>query len=798
MRSNQFNMFRSLVRIALRNIFRDLSYSIINVLGLTIGITGSLLLILYVFDELSYDRYNDHAYRIYRISSRITETDDAFNWAVTQMPLAAQLKTDYPEVEESTRLIQSGRHLFDRGESEFFEEEVSYADSNIFRVFSYKFIEGDPRTALTEPNSIVLTRSFSKRYFGSESPLGKTIDREDNQTYNVTGLIEDVPSNSNYRFSALISACSLPKDFGGWGSFHMYTYVLLQEGFDYKTFEAKLPMMYKNHMAEIFERMGIKIVYEVLPILRIHLHSDFEGEPVPVGNISYVHIFIAIIFLMLLIASINYMNLATARSTRRAREIGIRKVSGSSRVALMRQFLTESVILAIIALIISLGLCFLLLPMFNNISGKEIDLLYLTKPGILLSIIGMVVFTGLVGGSYPAFFLSSFKPTNILKGVSQVSGSNLSVRKILVVLQFTLSTAMVISTWIVYDQLNYLKNKDVGFKKDNVVILQLTTEEMSRKLPVFKSNLLSNPHIISVGSANTRIGYGSGKIIFRVETPEGMVERGINFFEADQDFIKTVGIKLIAGRDFSIDRPEDTARAVIINETLAKRLNWDDPLGKKVQFERDTVGYAEVVGLIADYFQFGLYNQMESIMLVYYPTNYVVFIKVSGEDLPGTIKFIEEQWKALYPGFPFNHSFLDESFNEQFKADEKRGIIFTFFSVLTVLIACLGLFGLASFVAEMKTKEIGIRKVHGADVNSIVSLMLRSFMVLIIISIIIACIASYFFAKDWLESFVYRTDIRWISFVSAAALTLVITIITVSLHTWRASAVNPAESLRYE
>ena len=571
-------MFRSLIKIALRNIFRDLSYSIINVLGLTIGITGSLLLILYVFDELSYDRYHENANRIYRISSRITEPDDAFNWSVTQMPLAAQLKTDYPEVKESARFIQSGRHLYRKDANEFFEEEVSYADSNIFRIFTIKFIEGDPQTALTGPNSIVLTRSFSERYFGSASPVGKTIDREDNQSYNVTGLIEDVPRNSNYRFSALISANSLPKEYGGWGAFHIYTYVLLQEGFDYKMFEAKLPEMYKNHMAEIFERMGINIVYEVLPITKIHLHSDFEGEPVPAGNISYVHIFIAIIFLMLLIASINYMNLATARSTRRSKEIGIRKAAGSSRVALINQFLTESVILAVLALIISLILCYILLPMFNNISGKEIDFLYLLRPGILISIIGMVLFTGLIGGSYPAFFLSSFRPTNVLKGVIQVGGSNLSVRKILVILQFTLSTAMVISTWIVYDQLNYLKNKELGFDKNNVVMLQLTTEEMSRQLPVFKNNLLTNPHIISVGSANTRIGFGSGKTIFKMESPEGMVERGINNFQADHDFIKTAGIKLIAGRDFSVDRPEDTIRAVIINETLAKRLNWDDPI----------------------------------------------------------------------------------------------------------------------------------------------------------------------------------------------------------------------------
>ncbi len=784
--------------IAIRNIFRDLSYSVINVLGLTIGITGSLLLIFYVFDELSFDRFHENADRIYRISSHITETDDAFDWAVTQVPLAPQLKTDYPEVEESVRLIQSGRHLYKNGELEFFEEEVSYADSNIFNVFTYPFLEGDPATALTEPNSIVLTKSFAQRYFGSESPIGKTLDREDENTYNVTGLIDDISENTNYEFSALISRNSLPEEYGSWGSFHMYTYVLLQEGFDHKVFEAKLPELYTNHMAEIFERMGIKIEYAVLPITDIHLHSDFEGEPVPVGNISYVYIFIAIIALMLLIASINYMNLATARSTKRSREIGIRKVAGSSRVALIRQFLIESIILALIALIISLILCYLLLPAFNNISGKEIGFAYLGKTEILISILGIVLFTGLIGGSYPAFYLSSFRPTYIMKGTRQAGRSQLSIRKILVILQFTLSTAMVISTWIVYDQLTYLKNKDLGFDKDNVVVLQLTTQEMSRMLPVFKNNLLENPQILNVGSANTRIGFGSGKTIFRVETNEGMVERGINNFRADHDFIDAVGIKLIEGRDFSEDRPADTLLGVIVNETLANRLNWEDPVGKKVQFGGDSINFAEVVGLIGDYYQFGLYNAMESIMFLYYPYNYVVFVRVSGEGLTGTLDFIETQWNELYPGFPFDYSFLDESFNEQFEADEKRGVIFTFFSILTVLIACLGLFGLASFVAEQRTKEIGIRKVHGADANSIVSLLLKSFMVLILISIVAASAVSYFFAKDWLESFVHRTDIKWISFVLAAVVTIVITIITVGLHTLKASNINPADSLRYE
>ena len=791
-------MFRSLIRIAVRNIFRDLSYSIINILGLTIGITGSLFLLLYVYDELSYDKYNEYADRIFRISSRITEPDDAFNWAVTQMPLAPQLKADYPEVEESVRLIQSGRHLYRHGENEFFEEEVSYADSNIFRVFSFPLIEGNPATALTQPNSIVLTRSFANRYFQDADPIGQTLEREDGVSFRITGVTEDVPGNSNYNFSALISRNSLPEDYGSWGAFHIYTYILLQEGYDYREFEAKLPQLYTNHMAEIFEEMGISIVYDVLPVTRIHLHSDFQGEQVAVGNISYVYIFIAIIALMLLIASINYMNLATARSTRRSREIAIRKVSGSTKAALIMQFLTESLVLALLALVISLVLCYVLLPVFNEISGKAIGPEYLGNGKILWSIAGIVLFTGLLGGSYPAFHLSSFNPGTIMKGTRQEGRSRFSIRQLLVILQFTLSTAMVISTWIVYDQLTFLKNKDLGFEKDNTVVLNLTTREMVRKLPVFRNMLLENPKVSHVGSSDNSIGFGTRKSIMNVETSDGMVERGINNLTVDHDFINALGIRLIEGRDFSEDYPDDTLMSVIVNQTLAKRLNWDDPIGKKVSFTGDSTQTASVVGLIGDYFQFGLYNAMESVMLLYYPWNRVVFVKVNGADVAGTLDFIREQWNALYSGFPFEYSFLDENFNRQFEADERRGTLFTFFSVMTVLVACLGLFGLASYVTERRTREIGIRKVFGAGSDSIVRLLLSNFMTLILISILLSTVVSYLFARNWLESFVYQTDIKWTSFVLSALLTIMVTVATVSLHTLRTSNSNPADTLRYE
>jgi putative ABC transport system permease protein len=379
-----------------------------------------------------------------------------------------------------------------------------------------------------------------------------------------------------------------------------------------------------------------------------------------------------------------------------------------------------------------------------------------------------------------------------------IGRSNLNIRKILVIAQFTLSTVLVISTWIVYDQLNYLKNKDLGFEKENVINLYMTTEDMLEKIPVLKQMLKANPDIITVGTANTRIGQGSGKTIMRVETPDGMIERGINNFRVDHDFIDAVSIRVIDGRGFSEKFPGDTVTGVIINQTLAKRLNWEDPIGKKVNLPGDTSTIATVVGLIADYHQFGMYNVMEDQLFLYYPRCYGVFVRVSGRNMSSTLDYIEQQWQELFPEFPFEYSFLDDNFSEQFEADEKRGVVYTFFSILTVLIACLGLFGLSSFISELKTKEVGIRKVHGSSVQGIVSIMLKSYLVLIAISVVLAALVSWYFANDWLEGFVYRTRVNWLSFVLAGLLTLLITVITVSYHTIRSANVNPAESLRDE
>ncbi len=793
-------MLRNLFIVAIRVLRKDLFYSFFNIIGLTVGITSSIFLLMYVMDELSYDRYHKNADRIFRVGSHITEPDDEFNWAVAQIPFAPQVKEDYPEVEDYVRFIDAGRLLFKQDETFFYEDDVYYVDSTVFNIFSYKFLSGNPETALLEPNSIVLTSSFANRYFGKTDPLGKTIETSGN-LYTITGLLEDVPQNSHIKFSALISRNTLPPKIGSWGNFGVFTYLLLPERYDYKELEQKLPEMYDKYMAGIFKKIGINIQYVLLPITQIHLHSIFEGEPEPVGNAAYIYIFGIVALFMLIIAGINYMNLATARATRRSREVGLRKVIGSGRELLIFQFLVESLILTLISVLFSLVLVSLVLPYFNQISGKSLDFSSLLEPKFILSLLGVLLFLGIGGGSYPAFYLSRFNPVKVLKGETAMSYKKFSFRKILVVIQFSVSLIMIISTWVVYSQVDFLKNKDVGFDKTNIVRLNLSTDDMIRQSDVLKEALLTNPGIINVGSTDTPIGEGSGKIIFRMETPEGMDERGVNFGVCDDTFIETLGITILQGRGFSREMMADTATGVIINETLAKRMNWKDPIGKKVQVgssRNNNSPVARVVGLMKDFNQTGLYNEVESYLLLFRLNNEVMYVKLDDKDVQGTLSYIEQKWKELFPDKPFKYTFLEDDFNNQFEQDRKRGLILAIFSFLTIVIAGLGLFGLSSFTVESRTKEIGVRKVLGAGTGEITLMIVREFILLILISMIIAFPVAFYLMKNWLQDYTYRTVLSpWIFIFSGLGI-LLLALLIVSMHTLRAGNSNPVDSIRQE
>ena len=789
-------MFKNLLKIAVRHIRKHLGYSLLNILGLTLGISSALFLIIYVSDEISYDRYHENADRIYRVSSKITETDDQFTWNVAQIPFGPQVVQDYPEVQSFVRFINMPRALYKYEDKEFVEENFYYVDSTLFDIFSYKILRGEVRSAIKDPGKIVLTETAAARYFGDDDPVGKTLTTGDN-TFEVTGVIGDVPFNSHFRFDAVAARNNLPKQIGSWGNFGVFTYLLLPHEVDVEAFETKMQGMYDAHMKTIFGPLEINIEYIMEPITRIHLYSTNSGEPEPTGSITYVYIFGLVALFLVLIAAMNYMNLATARSSGRAREVGMRKVAGSRRAPLVAQFLSESLILTIISLIISVILLLVLLPKFNLLAGKSFDVSILYSPVVIISAIGVILIAGIIGGSYPAFFLSRFSPVTVLKGeITQGSAGSL-FRKILVIIQFTVSVVMIICTLVVFRQLNYLKTMDQGFNQENVLTLQLN-RGMVNKYPVLKQILLENDNIKYVTSTNTSLGEGSAKVIFNVETDQGMAQRGVNFAVVDHDFIDALGIKMVEGRDFQLDMPSDTLLAVVVNETFANRMGWREPIGKKVDVGDENTLRASVIGMMADYHQTGMYNEIESLMLLYRELGNVIYVKLSGNNIEQTISFIETKWKEVFPDQPFSYTFLKERFNRQFEADEKRGLIFTLFTILAILIACLGLFGLASYMVEQRTREIGIRKVFGANEGVIIRLISKDFLILVTISIIIAVPVAYYFMSNWLQNYVYRTKIGVLLLILAALLTVVITFITISYKAYQAAIMNPASSIRTE
>jgi putative ABC transport system permease protein len=789
-------MLKNLLKIAIRHIRKHPVYSILNIIGLTLGISSALFLIIYVSDEISYDRYHENADRIYRVSSKITETDDEFTWNVAQIPMGPQVVQDYPEVQSYVRFINMPRSLYKYEDKEYIEEDFYYADSTLFDVFTYKVLKGEVRQAVKDPGKIALTETAAARYFGSADPIGKTLSAG-TTTFEVTGVIEDVPTNSHFRFDAVAARNNLPKQLGTWGNFGVFTYLLFPQNLDVEAFETKIQGMYDAHMKTIFEPLKIKIEYILEPITKIHLYSTNPGEPEPTGSITYVIIFGIVALFLILIAAMNYMNLATARSASRAREVGLRKVVGSRRGPLVAQFLSESVMLTLISLLISIVLFIILLPKFNLLAGKSFNLATLYSPVVIAALLGIILVAGILGGSYPAFFLSRFSPLTVLKGeITQGSAGSL-FRKILVVIQFTISVAMIICTLVVFRQLKYLKTMDQGFDQENILTLQLN-QGMVRKYPVLKLSLMENDDIKYVTSTNTQIGEGSGKVIFSMETDQGMAQRGINFAVVDHDFVDALGIKMVTGRDFQLDMPSDTLASVVVNETLANRMGWSDAIGKKVQLGDGAQINARVIGVMKDYHQTGMYNEIESLMLVYRERNNIIYIKLSGNNTEQTMSFIENKWKEVFPDQPFTYTYLSERFNNQFEADEKRGLIFTMFTILAILIACLGLFGLASYMVEQRTREIGIRKVFGADEGVIVRLISRDFIILVSISIIIAVPVAYYFMSNWLENYVYRTNIGVSILAVAALITVLLTFITISFKAYQASVLNPASSIRTE
>jgi len=791
-------MLKSYLMVSIRHLMRQPTYAALNILGLTTGIVSSLLIILYLSQELSYDKHHAKADRVYRISSDITEPDNAFRWSVTQLPLGRTVKSEFEEVEQYVRFIGNGRTKFIKDDINYFEEDVYLVDSTVFDVFSFNLLSGNPQTALQNPSSMVISQTMAKKIFGNENPVGQIL-KTDRNSFEITGVYEDLPKTSHIIPNAMMSASTSDRNNSqSWGGFGIYTYVLLREGVDPKVVEAKLNDIIDKYVAVIFDQFDIKIKYEMIGIKDIHLYSTFQGEPEALGNIKYIYIVAAVAVFLIVIASINYMNLSTARSMRRALEVGIRKVMGAQRGMLIGQFITESVVLTVVSLLFSLIILAVAVPIFNGALGTSLSMADILHPQLILVVVGILIVTGFVSGSYPAFYLSGFKPAAVLKGKGASRAGNKWLRRILVGIQFSISIFMLIGTFIIYDQMQYLRSKDLGFDKENVVRVLLGNQQSREKYPVFKNALKQNPNIVSVASASTAPGDGYGKNVMNVETNEGVMEDyGIDSYVVDYDYFPTLGVPFEKGRNISSEYPSDTATAVMVNEAMVARMGWDEPIGKKFQFDQDSTVFHRVVGVVKDFHQRSLYNPIEALMFIPSLNNSNVLIKTSG-DVKAALSAIEASWNEVYPGIPFEATFLDEEFMEQYETDQLRGKLFLGFSLMMIFIACLGLLGLASFMAEQRTKEVSIRKVLGANTGGLVTLLVKDFVWLVLVGALPAFVLGYYFMNDWLQSFEYHVDINLLLFLVVLLIILIISVVTTGYHALKAANANPASNLKYE
>ena len=796
-----WNIFKN----AIRSLVKDIKYTGINVLGLTIGITCSLFLLIYILHEISYDKYHTNASNIYRIISHIQAPENITTWPVTQTPLAPELKENHPEIKNAVRFFSTDPAIYKNADRQFSENRIFRADSTVFEMFNYEFKAGNRTTALDHPFSIVLTEALAKKYFDEiTSALDQTLQNQDGEVYKVTGVIADVPLNSHFLFDALVSTGSDERTQGSWGGFGAYTYIQLPENYNVSQLDPILERIIKQRVNPVFDQYDLKLSYDLQKITDIHLHSKIQHEAEAGGDISYIYIFGAVAIFMLVIASINYINLATARSLTRTKEVGIRKVLGSNRVQLIIQFIAESLTITVIALVISLMAVYTLLQEFNTLANKQFNFSHIFQPAVLFAILAIVVFVGVVGGSYPAFYLSAFSPVNVLKGKFSAKGANILTRKVLVVFQFAVSIFMLVSTFVVYSQLQFLRNKDLGFESEKIIKITLKEEAMLQKASALVELWRQTSGVKDIALAYNSPGERTPKAVFSIEDNAGKLNnRTINYFGADYDFIPTLGMKIVQGRNFSRDIASDKTSAVLVNEAMVKKLGWEDPLGKKVVLENKDIGFRReriVIGVVNDFHQSSLYSYIEPLIIEFNAFNRNIFVRLEDRLVKNNLSTIEQGWDSIFPDHSFDYVFLDQEFNSQYQADEKRALVFTLLSILTVFISCLGLFGLTAFTTEQRTKEIGIRKVVGASVANLVILVSKEFVFLVGIGLILAFPLAYYFTSDWLQHFAYRIELNgeWSTVLLTTLLIFVVMFLTIGFHVLRAATCNPVRTLRSE
>lgn len=811
-------MIKNYLKIAWRNLLKNKAFSIINISGLAIGLSCFILIALFVTHELSYDRYNEKADRIYRINSDLLMGGSELHLAVVSDMMGQTLKKDYPQVEQYVRLYNSsGGRLIRKGNEFIDEPNVCFADSTLFDVFTLPVTEGDSKTALNEPNTVVITETAARKYFGTVHALGKTVEvnRNPKELYKVTAVIRDIPKNSHFNFDFFFSMDNVDYEFGNYLSMNFQTYLLLRPGTDPKAFENNFKQFLASYVIpqarqmmniesmEEFQKQGNKLEFSLMPVTDIHLHSDRSPELGRNSNIQYVYIFSAVALFILLIACINFMNLSTARSANRAKEVGIRKVLGTDKNALIVQFLTESILMSLIALVAALLITYMILPLFNEISGKEFTFNDVIQGPNLALLIAIPVVVGLVAGSYPAFFLSSFRPITVLKGKINAGFKRSKLRSSLVIVQFATSIILIFGTIIIYRQLNFIQTKKLGFNKDQVLLVQ-GTADLGTNTDAFRNEVAKFSGVkgssfagylpISNSSRNDnsfcRSAVMDTRDAFNMQT-----------WNVDYDYLKTLGMEIVKGRFFSPAFGADSA-AIVINETTAAILGYADPVGKKLYtFESGaqpkTLAYT-IIGVVRNFHFESMRQNIGPLCMRLGFNKWETAFNVSTANIKPLLAEVENKWHAMAPGLPFRYRFLDESFESMYRDEQRVGQLALSFAVLAIFIACLGLFGLATYMAEQRTKEIGVRKVLGASVSNIASMLSADFLKLVFLSAMIAFPIAWYAMNRWLMDFAFRVSIAWWVFLAAGMAAIVIAVITVSFQAIKAALANPVKSLRTE
>jgi putative ABC transport system permease protein len=812
-------MLRNYFKVAWRNLVKNRGYTLLNITGLAIGLTSFLLIALYVIDELSYDQFHEKGDRIYRINSDIRFGGSDLHLAVTSDPMGATLKRDYPQVEQFCRIYaSSGSKLIRKGNEFVNEQKVAHADSTFFDMFTFPAIMGDIRHALDEPNTVVVTEAGAKKYFGSvDKAMGAMVETNDKgkSLYKVTAVIRDMPEHAHFRYDFLFSMKNVDYDWGTYLSHNFQTYILLKPGADPKDFDRifqevlikyvlpEAKTMVKLDSWEDFKKAGNKMEYSLMPMTKIHLYSDRFPELAQNGDIRYVWIFSAVAFFILLIACINFMNLSTARSAGRAREVGIRKVLGSEKSALIGQFLTETTLMVVFSLVLAILLAWLLMPWFNQLAGKQLGIGGLLGWKVLPFLILLPFVVGGLAGSYPAFYLSSFQPIKVLKGKLSAGVKRSNLRSGLVVVQFMTSIFLITATIVVYQQLNYIQSKKLGFNKDQVLILD-GTHALGSNSRAFLEEVRKMPGVVSgTEAAYWPVENSSRSDNTYFTSPVMDARNGLDMqsWRVDDQYVPTMGMEIIKGRNFSREFGTDSL-AMIINEEAAKAMGMADPVGKFLYTgdypDQTKILKYTIIGVVKD-FQFeNMHKSVGPLNFRYKPEDYGMGFRVSTKDVHGLVGKVESRFKAMAPGMPFMYRFLDDSFDEMYRTEQRMGRLALTFSLLAILIACLGLFGLAAYMAEQRTKEIGIRKVLGAGTLTVVNLLSADFLRLVAIASIIAIPFAWWAMHRWLQDFAFRIDLSWWIFPLAAILALAIALATVSFQAIRAALMNPVKSLRTE